>query len=46
MVVADAPRMDSSTPQRVGEDTFVSWGLRNAGDAPLEGKILRRPVLR
>ena len=36
MVVADSPRMESSTPQRVGKDTFVSWGLRNAGDAPLE----------
>ena len=36
MVVADSPRMGSSTTQRVGEDTYVSWGLRNAGDAPLE----------
>ena len=36
MVVADAPRMGSSTTQRVGEDTFVSWGIRNAGDVPLE----------
>ena len=36
MVVADAPRMGSTTTQRVGEDTFVSWGIRNAGDVPLE----------
>lgn len=36
MVVADAPRMGSSTPQTVGKDTFVSWGIRNAGDVPLE----------
>ena len=35
MVVADAPRMGSSTPQKVGEDTFVSWGVKNAGDVPL-----------
>ena len=24
--------MGSSTPQRVGEETFVNWGIRNAGD--------------
>ena len=30
--------MGSSTPQRVGEDTFVSWGLRNAGDVQLAGR--------
>ena len=24
--------MGLSTPQRVGEETFVSWGIRNAGD--------------
>ena len=36
MVAADGPGMDSSTPQRVGEETFVSWGIRNAGDLPLE----------
>ncbi len=36
MVVADATRMQSTTPQKVGKDTFVSWGLRNAGDMPLE----------
>ena len=35
VVVADAPRMGLSTPQRVGADTFVSWGIRNAGDLPL-----------
>ena len=34
-MVADAPRMGLSTPQRVGADTFVSWGIRNAGDLPL-----------
>ena len=27
--------MGLSTPQRVGADTFVSWGIRNAGDLPL-----------
>lgn len=36
MVVADSARMRSTTTQTVGKDTFVSWGLRNAGDAPLE----------
>ena len=35
VVVADAPRMGSITPQRVGDDTFVSWGIRNVGDVPL-----------
>ena len=35
MVVADAPRMDSTTPQTVGKDTFVSWGLKNTGDMPI-----------
>ena len=35
VVVADAPRMGLSTPQRVGADTFVSWGIRNVGDVPL-----------
>ena len=38
MVVADSPRMRSTTTQTVGKDTFVSWGIRNAGDAPLEGR--------
>ena len=33
--MADAPRMGSITPQRVGDDTFVSWGIRNVGDVPL-----------
>ena len=27
--------MGSITPQRVGDDTFVSWGIRNVGDVPL-----------
>ena len=27
--------MESSTTQMVGEDTFVSWGIRNVGDVPL-----------
>ena len=36
MVVADAPRMESSTTQMVGEDTFVSWGIRNVGDVTLD----------
>ena len=35
VVVSDVPRTGSSTPQRVGEDTFVSWGLRNEGDVQL-----------
>ena len=35
MVVADGARMASSTRQRLGEDTFVSWGIRNAGDVSL-----------
>ncbi|MCY4527615.1 MAG: hypothetical protein OXD46_01105, partial [Chloroflexi bacterium] len=36
VVVADATSMQSTTPQTVGKDTFVSWGLRNSGDMPLE----------
>ena len=36
MVVADAPRMASSTTQMVGEDAFVSWGIRNVGDVTLD----------
>ena len=35
VVVSDVPRTGSSTPQRVGEDTFVSWGFRNEGDVQL-----------
>ena len=36
LVVADAAGMESSTPQKVGQDTFVSWGIRNAGNEPLD----------
>ena len=36
MVVADGARMGSSTPQKVGEETFVSWGIRNVGDVTLD----------
>lgn len=35
VVVADAPRIGLSTSQKVGYDTFVSWGIRNSGDTPL-----------
>ncbi len=35
LIVANAVGMASSVPQTVGRETFVSWGVRNRGDAAL-----------